>query len=506
MSAPPQVPGFRTERLLGQGAFGHVYLAHETEGLARPVALKVFSSEGLDAFKRELEALKRIEEIRRRGRHSGIVQTLGSGEFDGRGWIALEYLEEGSLKDHVERQGPLSADEALGCVLEAAEAVGILHEAGVLHRDVKPANLLLGSDKRVRLGDFGLSRDLDASLSAAGSPAFSPPEVIAGKVAPEFRARVDVYGLGATLAYLLTGETSLPGRPDAFALERRGIPRPLVDLILAVMAYDPQERPADGGALVVLLQELRETLRTYSVDPEEACGEQRRDMLKTKHAAPTTEVTYDERDDVRVATNRCPFCHESVEKEGDAWVACRSCQARHHRGCWDEAENCSSCGSNERSVLEGLSQPVSRSSLTVGRTLAAAGLGLSLLGALAPAASSDPGQLLKHGGLFSLIACVLGVWLTARSVRELLKADARRALLATTGLAFLPLVAGLVGTAWGFAGAWEVVAHSPVSPDQEMMLDGGRQAWSSVKLGSFASLPVFFFCLLGLLFKRGPRT
>lgn len=338
----PEIPGFRIERQLGEGAYGRVYLAHEVEGLGRPVALKLFSAEGHEAYTRELEVLKRIEELRRRGRHPEILQALGSGQHKDRGWIALEYLEEGSLKDVLARRGPLPWTEALDAIEQATAAVAVLHAAGLFHRDVKPANLLMGADGRVRLGDFGLSRDLDGTLSAAGSPAFAAPEVIAGRIAADERARVDVYGLGATFAFLLTGEAARPGRPDVFALERSGAPRPVCDLLLEAMAYEPNERPADAHALATLLKEVTKKLRTPSGGHEGAYEENEvmKQVAKAQHhqAAPEPRTDLD----MAVQRPRCPFCHDPIELE-DSKQACVECMAWHHDACWSEHGSCATC-------------------------------------------------------------------------------------------------------------------------------------------------------------------
>jgi hypothetical protein len=251
LSATPEVPGYAIARLLGEGAYGRVFLAHETDALRRPVALKVFPKEPREKFERELDMVRKIEEIRRRERATEIVQALGSGETPEHCWIALEYLEDGSLHDLVAAKGPLAPARAIDLMREAAAALVLLHREGIFHRDVKPANLLLGADGHVRLGDFGLSRSLDGSLSAAGSPAFAAPEVIAGRVTDGRLA--DVYSLGATLAYLLTGETILPGRPDVFALERRGVPRPIHRTIVSACAADPAERLASIEVLLLAL-------------------------------------------------------------------------------------------------------------------------------------------------------------------------------------------------------------------------------------------------------------
>lgn len=247
------MPGFELEGVLGEGAFGEVYLARESAGLQRRVALKVFRS-GVAAFERELEMTRRIEALRAEQRAPHLVQSLGTGEAQGRGWIAFEFLEGGSLQDLIAAEGPLAPGWATRFCCEVARALERLHAAGIFHRDVKPANLLLASDGKVRLGDFGLSRDLSGKLSTAGSPAFAAPEMIAGKVQDGERA--DVYSLGATLFFLLTGETCHPGHPDVFALESCNVPGGLQLVLVAAMARAPEKRTASAAALRAALEEL----------------------------------------------------------------------------------------------------------------------------------------------------------------------------------------------------------------------------------------------------------
>jgi serine/threonine protein kinase len=261
------VPGYALERVLGQGSHGRVWLARETGGLTRLVALKVFSGENRAHFEHELAAVRRVEEVRRRERASELVQALGSGEEADRAWIALEYVENGSLAEAVARDGPLSLERALAAGREIGRALAILHEEGIYHRDVKPQNVLLGSDGRARLGDFGLSRSLDGTLSAAGSPAFAAPEVIAGK--PVSGEQADVYSLGATVIFLLTGETILPGSPDVFALERRGVPRGLQQVLVEATATAPTERIATVQELLDRLDtRIQEKPRTRTEKPD----------------------------------------------------------------------------------------------------------------------------------------------------------------------------------------------------------------------------------------------
>ena len=209
---------------------------------------------GADAFERELDMTRRIEALRAEQRAPHLVQSLGTGEAEGRGWIAFEYLDGGSLEDLISAKGPLAPGWAARYTCDAGRALVRLHAAGIFHRDVKPANLLLASDAKVRLGDFGLSRDLAGKLSAAGSPAFAAPEMIAGNVSDGQRA--DVYSLGATLFFLLTAETCHPGHPDVFALEACGVPGPLQLVLVAAMARTPEKRTATVEEVLVGLEEL----------------------------------------------------------------------------------------------------------------------------------------------------------------------------------------------------------------------------------------------------------
>ncbi len=357
MTDSPHIPGFDCAELLGEGAFGKVYLAQERDGLRRPVALKVFFPAHRAAYQRELEVLRRVEELRRRERLEGIVQSLGSGEAGGHGWIALEYLEDGSLADHVAREGPLPCERAVGYVTQAAQAVAALHAAGLFHRDVKPANLLLGADGRVRLGDFGLSRDLDGTLSAAGSPAFAAPEVIAGQ-ATDGR-RIDVYALGATLAFLLTGEAMRPGRPDLFALDRARVPRDLQEVIAAATAYEPDERTADAAAFVEALQRVTKGARTISggldgsgvgsVAPRPEPLEE--PAVKDKPAAPATPLDVADLP-IDAKHPRCPYCHDPVRPGAvEAKRSCSACMAWHHAACWEDHGGCAACEAVEDGAL-----------------------------------------------------------------------------------------------------------------------------------------------------------
>ncbi|MCA8921700.1 MAG: serine/threonine protein kinase, partial [Planctomycetes bacterium] len=217
MSLPESVAGYRILSELGRGAEGVVYLAESSDGLNKRVALKCFASAA--RFAHELEAYRRLEALRADATLGNLAEVLAAGELPGGGgFLALPYLPGGSLADRVKQAGPLAPEEARQIARQLLAGLEQLHAAGLCHRDVKPHNVLLDAQGQARLGDFGLSRDRDRSLSQGGTPAFSAPEqwVLdeADEPTPRSGVAIDVYGAGATLYYLLTARSPLPGAPD----------------------------------------------------------------------------------------------------------------------------------------------------------------------------------------------------------------------------------------------------------------------------------------------------
>jgi serine/threonine-protein kinase len=257
------VGGYRLLEVLGAGGGGTVYLAESTDGLGKRVALKRFAPEARKGFERELEAYRRIEEIRRRGGSPHLVEGLAAGALaDGGGFIALAYEPGGTLADRGAGEGPLPWREAAAVAEDVLAALASLHDAGLCHRDVKPQNVLLGRDGRARLGDFGLATARDGGISTGGSPAFAAPEQWETADA-DARAGVaiDVYGAGATLYWLLTGRAPRPGAPDLFLLESRRVPRELQRALRRALAAEPGERFASAAG-------FREAIRAAREAPE----------------------------------------------------------------------------------------------------------------------------------------------------------------------------------------------------------------------------------------------
>ncbi|MEU2717420.1 serine/threonine-protein kinase [Streptomyces sp. NPDC007205] len=214
MHSLERIGRYRLERPLGTGGFATVWLAHDDE-LQAPVAVKVLA----DNWAHRLDVRDRfLSEARllRRAGSSRVVQVYDIGELpDGRPYFVMEYADGGTLADLL-AGGPLPVGRALALTAEAARAAAALHEAGIVHRDIKPTNVLLHTapdgTRRVLLADLGLAKSLaQASVLtlAAGSAGYQPPEQ--AEPGEGIDERADVYSLGAVGYELVTG--SVPGPP-----------------------------------------------------------------------------------------------------------------------------------------------------------------------------------------------------------------------------------------------------------------------------------------------------
>ena len=247
---------------------GVVYAGQHQE-LGRWAAIKVLLEEGVgpDAqarFQRECEALARLN-------HPGIVRIYDSGFFQGRPFLALEFVDGDPLDEVLAKSGPLEPRLAVEALAEISDAIAHAHDLGILHRDLKPANILWDADKRPRVTDFGLAKDLSAraltvSGTMLGTPAYMPPEQAAGDRAT-LGPPADVYGLGATLFALLTGVAPFQGEtPINIVTQIYAKPAPppssldpsidaeLDALVLRCLAKDPSERYPDARALAGALR------------------------------------------------------------------------------------------------------------------------------------------------------------------------------------------------------------------------------------------------------------
>jgi serine/threonine-protein kinase PknK len=269
--APPRIPGVEDLEPIARGGYSVVYRGRQPD-LGRDVAVKVLSSPvwgGSDAeqWRREITAMGRLSN------HPNIVAAYAGGlTEDGHPYLVMPHVPEGSLGDRVRRAGPLSPAEVATMGAQLAGALASAHEAGVLHRDVKPDNVLLSPYGQPQLTDFGIARLLDATTTMTrtihATVAYAAPEVLVGRPATE---AADVYGLGATLFACLAGTPPFPSTehdnvislvsriatqppPD---LRARGVPEVLAAVIEDALAKDPAERIPDA-------EELRRRLRAAS--------------------------------------------------------------------------------------------------------------------------------------------------------------------------------------------------------------------------------------------------
>src|SRR6201994_2288841 len=195
-------------RPLGHGAMATVDLAHDVE-LDRPVALKRLA----ENFARDEELRRRfVREARLAARlsHPNVVRVFDVGEDEGRPFIAMEYVEGETLAELIARRGRLPAGEAGTLGTQLCAGLAASHAAGLVHRDVKPQNLLLGTDGVLKLGDFGIAvghegTRLTLAGTVLGTVGYLAPEQARGE---QVTAAADIYALGAVLYELLTGEPS----------------------------------------------------------------------------------------------------------------------------------------------------------------------------------------------------------------------------------------------------------------------------------------------------------
>jgi eukaryotic-like serine/threonine-protein kinase len=247
---------YRIERTLGYGGMAVVYLAHDEE-LHRRVAIKVLAEHlaGDDNFRARF-----LQESKLAGRlsHPNVVQVYDAGETAGSPYIVMEYVPG----DTVAQRGKLSYAEAIPLALQACAGLQHAHSAGLVHRDVKPANLLVREDDVLKVADFGIARAAELTRltqhgTVLGTAAYLSPEQAAGE---EVTAATDIYSLGAVVYELLTGRGpyEFESLAELAAQQTSGVISPLRDLepavpepieaaVMHALAREPRFRPASAA-------------------------------------------------------------------------------------------------------------------------------------------------------------------------------------------------------------------------------------------------------------------
>jgi serine/threonine protein kinase len=255
IDTPPLIGRYVVDRRLGSGGMGEVFLAYSPAG--DPVAVKLIRGDRLDPltrarFEKEAQIARTVVGTNR------VARFLDADPYADRPWLAMEYVAGATLAAHVEEHGPLPVAlvASLGALL--AEGLEAVHAVGLLHRDIKPQNVILGEYGPVLI-DFGLGAFFDSAAPDTltqsgmiiGTVRYIPPEQASGR--RQVTPAADVYGLGAVLLFAATGHHPYEGgRWEAIVAQVAdaqrpadldGLPAPLIPLVAAMLAHEPTERP-----------------------------------------------------------------------------------------------------------------------------------------------------------------------------------------------------------------------------------------------------------------------
>jgi len=282
MVLPKKIGGYSIQGVLGRGAMGHVYKGFD-ENLRRTVAIKVLSpqlseqSEFRNRFNVEAQALARLV-------HQNITQIYSAGEEGGQLYFAMEFVDGHSADDLLHRKRRFPPREAIAIARQVCEGLKKAAEMGIVHRDIKPGNLIVGSDNSVKITDFGIAKMVkqDQRLTSTGmmigTPAYTSPEQARGD---KTDFRTDIYSLGATLYQLIVGKPPFEAdstmnvlmmhltEPVRFPLEASGpvVPPPLTGIIRKMMAKKVEERYLNYDALILDLARVDDKLAEAQTEP-----------------------------------------------------------------------------------------------------------------------------------------------------------------------------------------------------------------------------------------------
>jgi serine/threonine protein kinase len=300
---------YRIEDVLGRGGMASVYLARDGE-LERPVAIKVLAEHLADTpdfhdrFLREARLAAQLS-------HPNIVQVFDVGEDNGRPFIVMECVEGATLADEMKERGKLEPAEVVDLALQICGGLEHAHAAGLVHRDIKPQNLLLRADGTVKIADFGIARAAETTRltqigSVLGTAAYLSPEQALGE---DVTAAADIYSLGCVLYELLTGRTpylfeTLPElvvkhREESIAPVREvrpDVPERLEAAVMHALARNPDYRPDSAAALAEELAiaspdpPTRPLPQTSGVDATEVLGSPTQAETRPIERAPRREL------------------------------------------------------------------------------------------------------------------------------------------------------------------------------------------------------------------------
>ncbi|HUP47031.1 MAG TPA: protein kinase [Thermoanaerobaculia bacterium] len=256
---------YRIDQILGRGGMGVVYKATDTQ-LDEPVAIKTLPGDVMQRSPEDLERFKREIRLARKITHRNVLRTYDYGEADGVYFISMEFVRGYTLSELQQETSQLAPRAAMGISRQICRGLQAAHEQGIIHRDIKPQNVLIDSKGEVKLMDFGIARVAESpeAMTQAGlivgTPHYMSPEQVQGHT---LDARSDVYSMGVLMYEMLGGRrpfdsSSLTGVLAAHMTEK---PKPLIEIrpevgqqiheiVMRCLAKDPKQRYADAGALL----------------------------------------------------------------------------------------------------------------------------------------------------------------------------------------------------------------------------------------------------------------
>jgi serine/threonine protein kinase len=275
------VGGYEVGALLGSGTVGEVYHARHCETGVRAVLkfLHEQTAREPDAQRRFVREVAIAEKLD----HPNIVRHYDCGLHDDQYFFAMEFVDCGTLKDVLRQRHTLPWREAAECAIQICAALQHAHDRGIIHRDLKPANLFVSADGQVKVGDFGLARDLNKARltlegQTVGTCRYMAPEQITGDA--ELTGAADLYALGCILYRAIVGEPAFDGESiiDIFEAHLYSEPRPpaavaedcpedLSNLILRLLAKEPHDRLASANEVKEALEDIVGGRRTKIIPP-----------------------------------------------------------------------------------------------------------------------------------------------------------------------------------------------------------------------------------------------
>src|SRR5579863_1721542 len=274
---PGSVLGGRYEilQMLGEGGMGAVYKARDRE-LDRYVALKIIRPE----LANQPEVLRRFKQeliLARKVTHKNVIRIFDLGEADGIKFISMDFIEGQDLRSLLNQKGKLSPEEATAIMLQVCQALDAAHAEGVVHRDLKPQNIMIDAQGRTTVMDFGIARSMELTGmtqtgALIGTPEYMSPEQAKGQ---EVDARSDLFTLGIIFYELLTGKTPYVSDTVVATLLKRTqerarppsqleptLPRYLNDLVVHCLEIDPRDRYQTASEVLADLEAQRRTQST----------------------------------------------------------------------------------------------------------------------------------------------------------------------------------------------------------------------------------------------------